>query len=191
MSSAHLLAVVALFLLLFLLLRRRRTSTPPVPPAPGGLDQIGIFRNLPVRNPVTAIQPAPEPASFGSGAPSPFSAEPRLTREQTDEIAKLDSLRASGTLSEAEYGHGRARVLGTSANEAASWNITVLSSGDNKITAIKLLRECRRDFDLKQAKDFVDTLPQMLFRRLPQAEAERVKDYLERSGVSVRLDSEH
>ena len=61
------------------------------------------------------------------------------------------------------------------------------ADGGNKINAIKAVRECRRDLDLKQAKDFIDTLPQTLFTGLPQAEAERVRHYLEQAGVSVRL----
>ncbi len=174
---------IVVVLVLLLVLRRRGPGATPVVPAPAGPDQLGTFLTVPGRMPVTPVREQAGDVIERRGL-SPFGSEGALTAAETEELGKLDSLRASGTLTEEAYQQGRARVLGV--GSAAGWSVLVTAAGVNKIQAIKAIRECRRGLDLKQSKDLVESLPQTLFRGLAQADAERVAHYLGQAGVSVR-----
>lgn len=51
------------------------------------------------------------------------------------------------------------------------FNAILVDVGANKINAIKLVREVKPGFGLKEAKDFVESLPQALAYEVPIAEA--------------------
>lgn len=209
MTTGHMVRIAIVVLIVLLLLGRRRgraaSSQAPVLAAPGGPQQLGSFRTLPIRTPVSPVS-VPEVSRTGveSGLPvsnvfppsSPDwnhkaaadwnSGRPvSLSPAEAEELSKLDSLRASGTLTEAAYLEARARLFGTSG--PVGWSVTLLSAGANKLTAIKALRECRRDLDLSAAKNLVEHTPNVLFRSLARADAEQVTTYLQQSGVPAQL----
>jgi large subunit ribosomal protein L7/L12 len=51
------------------------------------------------------------------------------------------------------------------------FNVLLVDAGTNKINAIKLVREVKSGFGLKEAKDFVESLPQTLAYEVSIAEA--------------------
>lgn len=175
-------------LLLVVMLRRGGPSIPPVPPAPGGPDQLGTFQGSTGQSPAMLVQATSYASASDWNSSSPFDTRRPLSPEQAEELGKLDSLRSTGTLTEDAYLQARARLFGIGGN--TGWSVAVLSSGGNKIKAIKAVRVCRRDLGLKGAKDFVDALPQVLFKGLQEADAERVKQQCEQAGVSVRLQKD-
>ena len=65
--------------------------------------------------------------------------------------------------------------------------VLVTAIGDNKISAIKAVRGCRSDLDLKAAKDFVESVPQPLFVGLTLEEGAKIRNYLEAAGLAVQL----
>ena len=65
--------------------------------------------------------------------------------------------------------------------------VLVTDGGGNKIAAIKAIRGCRANFDLKQSKDFVESLPQPLFYGLSLEEGAKIRNYLQAAGLTVQL----
>jgi large subunit ribosomal protein L7/L12 len=71
--------------------------------------------------------------------------------------------------------------------EKSLFNIFVKEAGDNKIGAIKVVREVRPDLGLKEAKDFVEGLPKILKENVKKEEAEEIKKKLEEAGLKVEI----
>ena len=85
-----------------------------------------------------------------------------------------------------------AHMAGAAAGEAAKveekteFKVTLKSSGAEKIKVIKALREVSQ-FDLKKAKEIVDSAPSVIAEAAPKAEAEKMKEKLEAAGATVEL----
>lgn len=72
------------------------------------------------------------------------------------------------------------------AEEKSEYTVVLTSSGDQKIAAIKAVREIRQDLGLKEAKDLVDGAPKEL-GVMKKADAEEAKKKLEAAGATVEL----
>jgi len=72
------------------------------------------------------------------------------------------------------------------AEEKTSWNVLLKASGDQKINAIKDVREVT-GLGLKEAKDLVDGAPKTIKEGLKKEEAEALKKSLEAAGATAEL----
>lgn len=72
------------------------------------------------------------------------------------------------------------------ADEKSDFDIEITSAGDQKINAIKAVREIT-GLGLKEAKDLVDGAPKVIKEKVAKAEAEEIKKKLEDAGASVTL----
>jgi len=73
------------------------------------------------------------------------------------------------------------------AEEKTSFNVVLANAGDNKINAIKAVREIRADLGLKEAKDLVDGAPKEVLTGVKKEEADEAKAKLEAAGCTVEL----
>lgn len=71
--------------------------------------------------------------------------------------------------------------------EKDSFTVHLASSGDQKISVIKAVREIRPDLGLKEAKDLVDGAPKDVKADVPTEEAQAAKKKLEEAGAKVEL----
>jgi len=72
------------------------------------------------------------------------------------------------------------------AEEKSSFNIELVSAGDQKINVIKAIREVTT-LGLKEAKDLVEGAPQVIKENVKKEEAEEIKAKLEAAGAKVEL----
>ncbi|MBU1036671.1 50S ribosomal protein L7/L12 [Patescibacteria group bacterium] len=70
--------------------------------------------------------------------------------------------------------------------EKTSFDIELISSGENKINTIKALREVTQ-LGLKEAKDLVDGAPKVVKEGVSKEDAETIKKKLEEAGAKVTL----
>lgn len=70
--------------------------------------------------------------------------------------------------------------------EKTSFNVELVSAGDQKIAVIKIVREIT-DKGLKEVKDLVDTAPKVIKEGVKKEEAEEIKKRLEAVGAKVEL----
>lgn len=70
--------------------------------------------------------------------------------------------------------------------EKTSFNVELISGGDQKIAVIKVIREVTI-LGLKEAKDLVDGAPKTVKENVKKAEAEEMKKKLEAAGAKVEL----
>ena len=107
----------------------------------------------------------------------------------TSELERLQQLMLNGSLTQDEFALLKARLVngeGTEPSLNGHCTITVVSGTRNKISDIKAVRSLTH-LGLKDAKDFVDHLPQVLATDVPRPEAERRKRLLEAEGMTVRI----
>lgn len=87
---------------------------------------------------------------------------------------------------------GSAPAAGAAGGEAAAaeekteYMVVITSAGEQKIAAIKAVREIKPDLGLKEAKDLVDAAPKEL-GTMKKADAEEAKKKLEEAGATVEL----
>jgi len=72
------------------------------------------------------------------------------------------------------------------AEEKDSFDVELVSSGGQKIAAIKAVREIS-GLGLKEAKDLVDAAPKVIKENVKKEEAEEMKKKLEEAGATVEL----
>ncbi len=72
------------------------------------------------------------------------------------------------------------------AAEKSSFDLELKSSGDQKISVIKVVKEITGQ-GLKEAKDLVDGAPKVIKQGLKKEEAEELKKKLEEAGAAVEL----
>jgi len=70
--------------------------------------------------------------------------------------------------------------------EKTSFNVELKAAGEQKINAIKTVREIT-GLGLKEAKDLVDGAPKMVKEGVKKEEAEEMKKKLEAAGATVEL----
>ncbi len=72
------------------------------------------------------------------------------------------------------------------AEEKSSFDVVLTKAGDQKIAVIKVVREATGK-GLQEAKQLVDTAPQVVKNGASKAEAEELKKKLEEAGAAVEL----
>ncbi len=75
---------------------------------------------------------------------------------------------------------------GAPVEEKTSFNVELVSAGDQKIAVIKVVREIT-SLGLKEAKDLVDGAPKVVREGVKKVEAEEMKKKLEAAGAKVEL----
>lgn len=73
------------------------------------------------------------------------------------------------------------------AEEKTSFDVVITASGDNKLGAIKAVREIKPDLGLMEAKKLVESAPQTLLTGAKKDAAEEAKKKLEAAGAKVEL----
>lgn len=81
---------------------------------------------------------------------------------------------------------GPAAAAAPAAEEQTEFNIVLTSTGANKVSVIKVVRELT-GLGLKEAKAVVDGAPGSVKEGVSKAEAEEAKKKLEEAGASVEL----
>ena len=81
---------------------------------------------------------------------------------------------------------GPAAAAAPAAEEQTEFNIVLTSTGANKVSVIKVVRELT-GLGLKEAKAVVDGAPGAVKEGVSKAEAEEAKKKLEEAGASVEL----
>ena len=71
--------------------------------------------------------------------------------------------------------------------EQTVFNVVVASSGANKISVIKALRELVPTLGLKEAKDLVDAAPKEVMTQVNKKTAEEAKAKLTTAGATIEL----
>ena len=82
---------------------------------------------------------------------------------------------------------GAAADAGEAKEEQTVFNVVVTSSGANKISVIKALRELVPTLGLKEAKDLVDAAPKEVMTQVNKKTAEEAKAKLTTAGATVEL----
>lgn len=87
-----------------------------------------------------------------------------------------------------------AAPAGGAAGEAAEpeeeqtiFNVVITSSGANKLSVIKTLRELAPTLGLKEAKDLVDAAPNEVLMQVNKKTADEAKEKLTAAGATVEL----
>jgi large subunit ribosomal protein L7/L12 len=70
--------------------------------------------------------------------------------------------------------------------EKTEFTVVLTNAGNNKIQVIKVIREII-GLGLKEAKDFVESLPKPVKENIPKEQAEEIKKKLESAGATVEL----
>lgn len=87
----------------------------------------------------------------------------------------------------AAAGAAPAADAGEPAEEQTVFNVVIASSGANKISVIKALRELVPTLGLKEAKDLVDAAPKEVMTAVNKKTAEEAKEKLTTAGATVEL----
>ena len=77
-------------------------------------------------------------------------------------------------------------AAGAAAEEQSEFDVILTSAGDQKIKAIKVVREIT-GLGLKEAKELVDNTPKAIKEGVSKEEAEEVKAKLEEVGAGVEV----
>lgn len=75
----------------------------------------------------------------------------------------------------------------TTVEEKTEFNVKMVSFGDNKIAVIKTFRSIT-GLGLKEAKDLVESAPNLVKEGVNKEEAEKIKKELEEVGAKVELE---
>jgi len=75
---------------------------------------------------------------------------------------------------------------GAPAEEKTEFTVVLASAGDNKINAIKVVREIT-GLGLKEAKDLVEGAPKNVKEGVSKEDAEKIKKQLEAAGAKVEV----
>jgi len=75
---------------------------------------------------------------------------------------------------------------GAAAEEKTEFDVVLVSAGDKKVEAIKVVRAAT-GLGLKEAKDLVDGAPKTVKEGVSKADAEALKKQLEEAGAKVEL----
>jgi large subunit ribosomal protein L7/L12 len=115
-----------------------------------------------------------------------------------EEISKLSVLEVSELVKALEEKFGvsaapvavagaAAPVAAEAAEEKTEFDVVITAAGDNKIAAIKAVREIKSDLGLVEAKELVEKAPVTILEKVKKEEAEEAKKKLETAGVKVEL----
>ena len=160
----------------------------------------------PAEQAVPAAEPAKEepkteepvkPEEAVKPAPKPVSASLEKIIEQIEKLSVLEladlvhaledrfGISASAPVAAAPVGAGQA--AGEPQEEKTTFNVILASSGANKISVIKAVRELVPTLGLKEAKDLVEAAPKPVLESVNKVAAEEAKTKLTAAGATVEL----
>ena len=84
-------------------------------------------------------------------------------------------------------GGAAAGAAAAPAEEQTEFNVVLTEAGAEKIKVIKVVREVVSGLGLKEAKDFVESLPKALKEGVSKEEAEKVKAQFAEVGAKVEI----
>ncbi len=103
------------------------------------------------------------------------------------ELAELvHALEEKFGVSAAAMAVGGGAGAGAATEEKTSFDVVLKAGGDQKINAIKAVREIT-GLGLKEAKDLVDGAPKTVKEGLKKEEADEIKKKLEEAGATVEI----
>lgn len=71
--------------------------------------------------------------------------------------------------------------------KAKTFNVVLKDAGPNKLQIIKEVRAILPNLNIKEAKEFVESLPKVVKEGVTEAEAKELKERLEKVGAKVEL----
>ena len=77
-------------------------------------------------------------------------------------------------------------AVAEAAVEKTEFDVILVAAGENKINSIKEVREIT-GLGLKEAKDLVEAAPKAVKEGVSKAEAEQIKEKLEKAGAKVEI----
>ena len=77
-------------------------------------------------------------------------------------------------------------AVAEAAAEKTEFDVILVAAGENKINAIKEVREIT-GLGLKEAKDLVEAAPKAVKEGVSKAEADQIKEKLEKAGAKVEV----
>jgi len=118
---------------------------------------------------------------------------PKEFKKMVEDIEKLSVVELAElvTVLEKKFGVSAAAPVaagggGGDAEEKDEYDVILVSGGDQKINAIKAVREIT-GLGLKESKEMVDNAPQTVKEGVKTEEAEEMKKKLEEAGATVEL----
>jgi len=80
-----------------------------------------------------------------------------------------------------------AEGAGAAPEEKSEYDVVLAAAGENKIAAIKAVREINQNLGLKEAKDLVESAPKPVLQGAKKEDAGAAKKKLEEAGCKVEL----
>lgn len=71
--------------------------------------------------------------------------------------------------------------------KSKTYNVVLKDAGPNKLQIIKEIRAILPNLNIKEAKDFVESLPKVVKEGVAEVEAKELKERLEKVGAKVEL----
>jgi large subunit ribosomal protein L7/L12 len=94
---------------------------------------------------------------------------------------------AAAPVAVAAVAGGGAAAPAEAVEEQTEFTVTLTDGGDKKINVIKEIRTIRTDLGLKEAKDLVEGVPQVVKENVSKQEAADIKKKLEDVGAKVEV----
>ena len=111
-----------------------------------------------------------------------------MTVLELSELIKAmeDKFGVSAAAAVAVAGPAAGAAPAAAAEEKTEFTVVLASFGENKVNVIKAVRELT-GLGLKEAKDLVDGAPKPVKEGVNKADADKVKEQLEKAGAKVEL----
>lgn len=102
------------------------------------------------------------------------------------EIEKRFNISSDSMNMQSNFNVAKSDIEEAKIEEKTAFTVEMVDFGTSKINVIKTIRTIL-DLGLKEAKDFVESLPAVIKKDIPAAEAEKIKIALETAGAKITL----
>ena len=107
-------------------------------------------------------------------------------RDLVKRIEEEFGVTAVAPVAVAASGGNGATATAEAVEEQTEFDVVLQAFGDKKINVIKAVRAVT-DLGLREAKEFVESVPQTVKEGLPKEEADKIKADLEEAGATVEI----
>lgn len=107
-------------------------------------------------------------------------------RDLVKRIEEEFGVTAAAPVAVAASGGNGATATAEAVEEQTEFDVVLQAFGDKKINVIKAVRAVT-DLGLREAKEFVESVPQTVKEGLPKEEADKIKADLEEAGATVEI----
>ena len=107
-------------------------------------------------------------------------------RDLVKRIEEEFGVTAAAPVAVAASGGNGATATAEAVEEQTEVDVVLQAFGDKKINVIKAVRAVT-DLGLREAKEFVESVPQTVKEGLPKEEADKIKADLEEAGATVEI----